>query len=346
MAANTLPASAARTGRWQANWIISRRDDLTWFIGSALISYVVLGLMKSGFPIAPLYLIWFFGIDGPHVWATITRTYFDREARQKLGWWLWIVIPFMLIGLAAAGAGFASWYFLFGVCWQHFHISKQHYGFIMLWKAKNGERGGFDRRLDRIFLMATLVVPLAHFVVRTRPQIAALPLVEQTAAEAIPAYLLLLAAYLARQVWKWRQGLELNTPKLMLLAVLVPLQWLAFLHAAEFGPDGILRAGITLGMFHSFQYHRLMWFHNQNRYGAADGESRFGFAAVLARKCQYYVAAAVGVHFLVNFVPIFVAPPSEWLPSMMWGVAFTHYVLDARIWRVRGDRELAEALHL
>ena len=38
----------------------------------------------------------------------------------------------------------------------------------------------------------------------------------------------------------------MNTPKLLLLSVLVPLQWMAFLDAASLGPDGIIRAGIAL----------------------------------------------------------------------------------------------------
>jgi hypothetical protein len=30
----------------------------------------------------------------------------------------------------------------------------------------------------------------------------------------------------------------------------------------------------------------------------------------------------------------------------VWGIAFTHYVLDSKIWRVRSDKELAVALRL
>jgi hypothetical protein len=78
---------------FRAPWIISGRDDLTWFIGSSLVSYAVLALMAAGFPLTPLYLIWLVGIDGPHVLATVTRTYFDKRERRRLGPLLWIVIP-------------------------------------------------------------------------------------------------------------------------------------------------------------------------------------------------------------------------------------------------------------
>ncbi len=80
------------------NWIISRRDDLLWFIGPAAISYLALGLMAAGFPITPIYLTWFLAVDGPHVMGTVTRTYMDKRERKRLGWFLWIIVPFCVIG--------------------------------------------------------------------------------------------------------------------------------------------------------------------------------------------------------------------------------------------------------
>jgi len=32
-------------------WIISRTDDLVWFIGTALVGYLAIGLMSAGFPL-------------------------------------------------------------------------------------------------------------------------------------------------------------------------------------------------------------------------------------------------------------------------------------------------------
>lgn len=74
---------------WRTNWIISRRDDLTWFIGSAAVSYVAYALMAGGFPVRMIYLIWMVGVDGPHVIAIVTRTYFDKQERARLGLFLW-----------------------------------------------------------------------------------------------------------------------------------------------------------------------------------------------------------------------------------------------------------------
>src|SRR5215470_2208727 len=106
------PAQAVPQRQFHANWIISPREDLTWFIGSALAGYLAVALMWLGFPLLILQMIWFFGVDGPHVFATVTRTYFDKAERKKLGWFLWILVPLLFVGPAMALAGYASLFFL------------------------------------------------------------------------------------------------------------------------------------------------------------------------------------------------------------------------------------------
>ena len=277
----------------------------------------------------------------PHVFATVTRTYFDKAERKKLGWFLWILVPLLFVGPIMALAGYSSLFFLLAFCWQQFHVVKQHFGFVMLYKAKNRERDATDRKLDRYFLLASLFVPLGLFLLRTHPT-ARLPWV----APAAPgAYAILTAAWLLRQAQKWRAGAEMNWPKLALLAGVVPLQWLALGFGARFGPAGVLQAAIPLGLFHGLQYHRLLWFHNTNRYSSPDARERNGFAAVLASKVGLYLTVAIGLNFLLSFLPPLLFP-HEAVQAAVWGVAFTHYCLDARIWHVRGDKELAAALHM
>lgn len=149
---------------FQTNWIISRRDDLTWFIGPALISYVALGLMAAGLPITLIYLVWFIGVDGPHVIA---------------------------------------------VCWQHYHIAKQHFGFIMLWKAKNKELDAADLKLDRWFLLTSTILPLALFVVKTH--LANSQFVQWIGSAAVAVYLAFTGVYVLRQVKKCWAGLRFRS---------------------------------------------------------------------------------------------------------------------------------------
>ncbi len=324
-------------------WIISQQDDLVWFVGTALVGYLALGLLSAGVSVTLLTAVWLLGVDGPHVCGTVTRTYFDKQERRRLGWLLWVVLPLLFVGPVAVYVGQGALFFLFAVCWQHYHITKQHVGFVMLWKAKNRERDAFDMKLDRWFVLASGVFPLALFVVKTR--LAPSILASLLTADIVATYPILLVIFAVYQFRKWRAGKPMNPPKLLLLAALVPLQWLAFGYAARFGPDGVVRAGIALGLFHSLQYHRLMWFHNKNRYQTPGARAKYGLAAVLAQKFGYYFAAAAGLYYLAEVIPPVIIS-AQWLTAALWGIGFMHYVLDSKIWRVRGDKELAAALHL
>ena len=209
-------AGVSLAGPQPTQWIISKRQDLIWFIGSAVISYLALGLMTLGVGVALIQFIWFFGVDGPHVQSTITRTYFDKAERARLGWFLWIPVPLLLLGPLIVFAGFGSFFFLFAVCWQQFHIVKQHFGFMMLYKGKNKDRTDF--LLDRWLLLSSLLIPLGMFVLRTRPVIIqTVPLAAWLPTVAISLYAILAAGWLLRQVQKLRAGLPMNWPKLALL---------------------------------------------------------------------------------------------------------------------------------
>ena len=337
-------AGASLAGPRQTQWIISKRQDLIWFIGSAVISYLALGAMTLGVGVALIQFIWFFGIDGPHVQSTITRTYFDTEERARLGWFLWIPVPLLLAGPLIVWAGFGSLFFLFAVCWQQFHIVKQHFGFMMLYKGKNKDRTDF--LLDRWLLLSSLLIPLGMFVLRTRPVIIqTVPLAAWLPTVAVSLYVILAAGWVLRQVQKLRAGLPMNWPKLALLGMTIPLQWIALLYGSHYGPNGIVRAGIALGLFHSFQYHRLMWFHNRNRYTEPGAVERHGLAAHLVDNFGIYIVVAIMLNLVLNFIPSAMLP-YETAQAAVWGVAFTHYCMDARIWHVRSDKGLATALRM
>jgi hypothetical protein len=307
------------------------------------VGYLALALLSAGVSLALLSAVWLLGVDGPHVTGTVTRTYCDKQERRRLGWLLWALVPLLFIGPLAVYVGQGALFFLFAVCWQHYHITKQHVGFVMLWKAKNKERDATETRLDRWFLLASGVIPLALFVVKTR--LPAGKFVNVLTIGSIAAFTVMTAIFVGYQIRKWRAGKAMNLPKLLLLGCLVPLQWLAFGYATRFGPDGIVRAGMALGLFHSLQYHRLMWFHNKNRYQTPGALAKHGLAAVLAQKFGYYFAAAAGLYLIADILPQALFP-WQWLAASLWGIAFMHYLLDSKIWRVRGDKELAAALHI
>src|SRR5919199_5457053 len=105
----TVPLKAAHAARaLSVRWIIGAREDLVWFIGSVLTSYALFALYVWGLvPLVPMVAAWAVLVDAPHVFATFSRTYFDREERRVRGRLLWWSLLFFVVGPLAVllGAG-------------------------------------------------------------------------------------------------------------------------------------------------------------------------------------------------------------------------------------------------
>src|SRR5687767_2253138 len=137
------------------NWITARNFDLLWYMSACLTSYAMIYL-HLGLGVSALLLWWFWilAVDGPHVFATLSRTYLDQSewnARAKLflGSLLWF-LPGPLAVFASIRTGSDLPYFLFlafASLWAYWHVVRQHYGFLVLYQKKNGEPAGKANKL-------------------------------------------------------------------------------------------------------------------------------------------------------------------------------------------------------
>lgn len=336
--ANILTSPFAISKTFPA-WIISRRDDLTWFIASPAIGYAALLALKAGFPILTAMLIWNLAIDGPHVFATASRTYFDKTARQKLGWRLWMIIPFALVGPVLWSTGF-GWLFFLVFTWAQYHVAKQHLGFVMLYKRKAGER--CDVVLDKRFVMTSLMLPWAIYLYR----LLKIPGTKQVVFLLALLYVGFVLFYLTHQIGKALSGEVCNLPKLLLLSVVIPLHWIAFAYASTLPTaQGLLVAGISTNIGHSLQYQRLTWFHNRNRYAGVAG-STIGLASVVNSRLPVFLLTGILLNLVFAALPHYALQGNQLLLSILVGANMVHYYLDSLIWRTRSDKELAVALRL
>lgn len=329
LAESTSAMSASVLNIPSSGWIISRRNDLFFFIGSALFGYllITLAIAQNGLP-AVFLLLYAFTIDGPHVFSTLTRSLFDANERSKLRrlWLIGFPACVATIGALAIAAGTDA-AFVVVACASHYHISKQHMGFVMIYKRKARETD--DYRLDKYFTIASLMLPLGYYL-------------SALAGLRIPlAFFLTIAIALAAYyAWHQTQKDSINTPKLLLLAAFIPLQWFTWSYAAG-DPHSSARlvvAGVAMNVGHSFQYLRLMYFHNHNRYA-----DRSGFLGLVNRKGIYFIATVIALA-LPNFISLQIN--TFYLSALVVGMLLFHFIVDSRIWRVRGDRELAQALRL
>src|SRR5256885_466211 len=247
-------------------WIINAREDLIWFVGSVAASYALLILYVNGIlPLLPMVVGWAILIDAPHVFGTLSRTYFDRsewKTRKRL---MLGSLLFFVVGPVMVLLGFGFTFFFLAALWAYYHLVKQHYGFMVLYKKKNNDLAPLDNALDRLLLMFAFNYPFIAFIAGDPNAMARVPAILRSGVNAI-AMLLLIGTivlgigWLARQIQRAFLRQPLNLPKYLLLLAAIPMHWIALMTPMPAKPIALVA---ILTIYHNLQYHRLIWFHNQ-----------------------------------------------------------------------------------
>ena len=353
-------ATEAARGAVSLRWIIGARDDLVWIIGSVTSSYLMLALYVGGVvPLLPMVALWAILIDAPHVFATLSRTYFDREERRARRRLLWASLLFFLVGplMVLAGESSGLVFFFLAALRAYYHLVKQHYGFMVLYKKKNADLARADNLLDRAFLALAFWLPFVMFIARDPEAMERVPAPLRSALSQLEWALVVAtsaaaALWVARQLQRAARREPLNVPKYLLLAAAIPMHWVVLLTPMPHKPIAIVA---LLTVYHNLQYHRLVWFHNRKYARGDDRRERFGAAELISRRLLFYVLFSVlfglwyqGPRQYLNWSSGFQQRDlsTQLLSSFFWGYAFIHYYLDSKIWRVRRDPSVGKALHM
>lgn len=385
-------SAGTATPLFSTNWIINRQTDLIWFIGGALGGYLLMFMYSGlGWDMVTIWFFWVAFVDTPHFFGTYSRTYLDKQEfrqRKKLLTWslLWFFVGPVFIGICyllyAAGSSAYNlpWILLtsfFGL-WAYWHVVRQHYGFLSLYKKKHGEQSKTDYYIDSSLLYAGLMLPFLVFIVRfpeaselIAPSLAVIEQAIGIAAEKLVSYAtlgvvgILACVYIGRQYHLATQGTPINLPKALFLLAVVPLHiFICFSDAVV--EAGIFAFGAFVTIFHDIQYHAIVWFHHKNRYKNTQDRAKFGISAWLSKSLVRYAFTAIlmGVIFRVlgctfevhpGCIPIAVTSnvmlfadfgTDKLLQGILLGLAFHHYFLDQFIWKTSKDKELAKDLKL
>jgi len=360
-------------------WIINAREDLIWFVGSVAASYLLLILYVIGaLPLIPMVAGWAILIDAPHVFGTFSRTYFDAsewKTRRRL---MLGSLLFFAVGPTLVLLGFGFTFFFIAALWAYYHLVKQHYGFMVLYKKKNNDLAALDNALDRWLLMFAFNYPFVAFIANDPSAMARVPPVLLAGSIALGI------AWTVRQIQRAWLRQPLNVPKYLLLAAAIPMHWIALLTPMPAKPIALVA---ILTIYHNLQYHRLIWFHNQ-KYSArradvssnddrlepglvpaggtsaafrrSDVAKQFGPAAFISRRLIYYLSFGIvfgviyqGPRQFLGYLnlhtgdsPAALTAPVQLGIAFLWGYAFIHYYLDSKIWRVRRDPAVGKALNM
>lgn len=196
----------------QSKWLFSASVDLSVFLGSAVVSLLLLavgwqfGILNEDSPdwtwISAVLLI-----DVAHVWSTSFRVYFDAE-EFKRRIWLYTLVP--VFGYAVGVALYSEGELVF---WKAlailavFHFVRQQYGWVALYRAKLKEKSNLTWWIDTIAIYLATIYPLTFWMTSlprnfnwfVENDFFVLPrLVEQIL---FPVYVLALCTYFGKSVY-------------------------------------------------------------------------------------------------------------------------------------------------
>jgi hypothetical protein len=86
------------------------------------------------------------GFDGTHIFGTASRTFFDSEARHTRRTLLLFgsAAFFFALGPALVLMGGKAVLAMIVAVWAYYHVVRQHYGIMVLYKVKNRDMARLD----------------------------------------------------------------------------------------------------------------------------------------------------------------------------------------------------------
>jgi len=349
-------------------WLVSARFDCSWIIAPAFISSAIALLLPSfGGPVRQVSAIqWFFlvvCIDVAHVYSTTYRTYFDSEERGRYRGLL-LSLPLFAWLIGALLYSYSSALFWSALAYiAVFHFIRQQYGFMALYRRHDRPEG---RWLDTLAVYLATIYPLMYWH-------AHLPrgfnwFVDGDFVFNVPSWLatatglvwlLVLMAFIGKELQAYRRGVVLNLPKIGIILG-TALAW--YVGIVHFNAD--LPFTLTNVVSHGVPYMALVWAYERRKYVGVQHGSRmqkffspkmvpvylgiliaFAFFeeglwdALVWRDHKslfegfWSLPRIKDISLLALIVPLLSVPQT------------THYLIDAFIWRLRKpNSELAEFL--
>jgi hypothetical protein len=283
--------------------------------------------------------LWFLGYH--HVIATYTRLCFDRKSLSEHWRLVVMLLPAVAVGTLAIAVGLGLWsivslYFY----WQWFHYTRQSWGISRAYRAKEREADYENGWLDQAIFYALPVLGILHRS-HQDPQrfigmeLRVLPVHELVvgAAGACTAALLLLWAM--RRLEAWRRGRLASSHTLYMVT-----------HFSVFAVAYLLIDDVTYGwlvinIWHNAQYVLFVWMFNARRFKSGiDPQARFLSHISQPGKLWLYLTTCLAITGVLYWAVLgtlnaLIFSGLSATVVLYQIVNFHHYIVDARIWKVR-----------
>ena len=332
-----------------ARWIASARFDLAFILGPPFLAVaMVLALPALRATEVPLWgwELFIVFIDVAHVYASLYRTYFDREefTRNRTRY---LAVPFLCWAAGAMLYGLGAIVFWRALAYLAvFHFVRQQFGFVMLYRHRAGERT--HAWIDKAAIYATMLYPLVFwhadpgrvFVWFVAGDFARLP--AWTPKFAVALYSAAIALFIGRQVWLRASGHSFNWGK---IGVVMSTAATWYIGIVRFNSDFAFT--VTNVVAHGIPYFALVWLYGRRKWeggwrGWIHRPAAVAFFVGLLLAFAYLEEGVWDLLIWKEHAAAFGGLSVGWeIPELLMAVLVpllilpqsTHYVLDAWIWR-------------
>ena len=334
-------------------WLFSRSMDLSVFLGSAIVSLLLLaigwrlGFLNEETPdwtwIAAILLI-----DVAHVWSTSFRVYFDTE-EYKRRIWLYTLVPILgyIFGVVLYSEGEMTFWRVLAYI-AVFHFVRQQYGWVALYRAKADERSNVTWWIDASAVYLATIYPLAFWMTAPKRNFSwfvdgdflTFPRIVETVL--FPLYVLALAVYFGKSFYLYFKNGFVNPGKDIVVAT-TAICW--YVGIVALNSDYAFT--VTNVIIHGVPYFALIYFYARARRAESTRVYR-----VLSSNWLVFLAT---LWFFAYIEELFwnrgVWHEKNWIFGSYWDwenwkvflvpllavPQLTHYVLDGFIWKRKNN---------
>lgn len=359
-------------------WLKSSAWDLSFIIGPAFICSIVALIFREQLESMNSLPTWAWIsfvllVDVAHVYATLFRTYLNKEALEK-NKTLLCAVPIACWAVGAMLYSLSALMFWRVLAYLAvFHFIRQQYGFMAFYSRKDDELAKRFRLLDQFVIYLATLYPLLYWHTNLPRNfnwfvegdfIENMPLV--LAQLGLLLYGLAGAAYLIKEVYLFYATRRFNLPKNLLLFGTALSWWVAIVSI-----NSDMSFTMVNVISHGVPYMALVWlYHSSSAVAAQDSSSAQKNPVSANRSLEIllsYVPAFLCFLFLLAYLEeglwagliwrehLAVFRPFSFLPAVTDAALLavlvpllslpqsTHYVLDGFIWRVRDRKSIWSA---
>lgn len=346
---HSLPIFASASA---GGWLFGRSADLWIFGGSAALSGVLLligarlHLLHADAP-DWVWLLCIVGIDVAHVWSTLFRVYFDREALHGKPL-LYLGVPVVCYAAGVMAHAFSAAFFWRVLAYVAvFHFTRQQVGFVSLVSRRGPPQPEWERLLDRTTVYAVTLHPIVVWHTRLPEPFAWF--MQGDFVMGVPAWMaritelgmiFALALFFCRQGWLFLQRRGSLTKTLIVITTFACWYGGIVVLASDFAFT------VTNVVIHGVPYMALTY-----RYARAQRHKPSIAAALLRAGVVGFAGVCLALAWLEEgaWDRFIWHEHADWFGSgaelaserLLWLVPLlalpqlTHYVLDGLVWHVR-----------